>query len=130
MASLIVEGKLVSGEGVGSFFVGVDWSKEQIREKLGFDPYIGTLNIRLSEREAKKLRKVLKTSKGIEIVPAEGYFTGHCFKALIMAKIKGAIIIPDKPGYLSTNLELIAPVSLRRTLSLEDDDEIRVEIFF
>jgi riboflavin kinase len=125
-----VKGKLVSGEGVGRFFVGVDWSKEQIREKLGFDPYQGTLNIRLSEREAEKLRKVLKASKGIEIVPAKGYFTGHCFKALIMAKIKGAIIIPDKPGYLSTNLEIIAPVYLRGTLSLEDDDEIQVEAFF
>lgn len=129
MAPLIVTGKVMSGEGAGRFFVGVDWAQEQISEKLGFDPYLGTLNVRLTEREAEMLREVLKASKGIEIEPAKGYYGGHCFKALIMTKIKGAIIIPDKPGYPSTNLEIIAPVYLREALSLEDGDEIQVEVF-
>lgn len=129
MDSLVIKGNVVSGEGAGRFFVGVDWAQKQIREKLGFDPYLGTLNVRLTEREAEKLRKVLKASKGIEIEPARGYFVGHCFKALIMTKIKGAIVIPDKPGYHSTNLEIIAPVYLRKALSLEDGAEVQVEVF-
>ena len=122
-------GKVCTGEGVGSRFVGNSWARQQMKEKLGFDPYLGTLNICLLESEAKLVKDFLKSEKSFEIVPSKGYFKAHCFRALIMGKINGAIVFPDKPNYPSNILELLAPVNLRDALSLEDDDEIKITIF-
>ncbi|MFQ6068264.1 MAG: DUF120 domain-containing protein [Candidatus Bathyarchaeia archaeon] len=123
------KGRVFTGEGVGNQFVRVVWARKQIKEKLGFDPYLGTLNIRLSERKAKLLKKTLENLKGIEIIPAKGFFRARCFNALIMNKIKGAIVIPEKPGYPSNVLEIIAPIYLREALSLKDNDDVEIMIF-
>ncbi|MEM2419584.1 MAG: DUF120 domain-containing protein, partial [Candidatus Bathyarchaeia archaeon] len=37
-----VKGKVFSGTGEGSKFVGLKWVKNQIEEKLGFTPFKGT----------------------------------------------------------------------------------------
>lgn len=123
------KGIIFSGEKVGNRFIGITWAKKQIREKLGFDPYIGTLNIRLPEKEAKHLKRTLHDFEGIKITPAKGFFQARCFNILIMNKIKGAIVIPEKPDYPSNVLEIIAPTCLRKTLSLTDSDEVEITIF-
>ena len=129
MKTVTAKGVVLTGEGVGSQFIGITWAKKQIKEKLGFDPYLGTLNIRLPEREAKLLEKILKDSKGIEITPTKGFFRAYCFNALIMNKIKGAIVLPKKPNYPPNILEIIAPIQLRKALSLKDNDEVEITIF-
>ena len=129
MNTVTVKGTVFNGEGVGSQFIGIAWARKQIQEKLSFDPYLGTLNIRLTEREAKPLRKTLKKFEGVRITPKKGFFQAQCFKALIMNKIKGAIIIPQKPNYPSDVLEIIASIHLRKTLILKDNDEIEITIF-
>lgn len=129
MKTVKAKGIVFSGENVGNQFTEIAWAKKQIKEKLGFDPYNGTLNIRLSTRKAKNLKKILQNFKGIKIIPAKGFFQAHCFKILIMNKTKGAIVIPEKPGYPSNVLEIIAPTRLRKTLSLTDSDEVEITIF-
>ncbi|MDH5447582.1 MAG: CTP-dependent riboflavin kinase [Candidatus Bathyarchaeota archaeon] len=129
MNSVKVKGVVFSGEKVGSRFIGIAWAKKQIRKKLGFDPYVGTLNIRLPEREAKLLRETLQDFEGIEITPAKGFFQARCFNILIMNKIKGAIVIPEKPDYPSNVLEIIAPTCLRKALSLTDSNEVEITVF-
>ncbi len=129
MNIVTTRGTVFSGEGAGSRFVGIAWAKKQIKEKLGFTPYLGTLNIRLSKKEAKLLKKILRELDGIVITPAKGFFQARCFNALIMNKIKGAIITPEKPDYPSNVLEIIAPIHIREALSLKDSDEVEVAIF-
>jgi len=129
MRSTKAKGIVFSGEGVASQFVGIAWVKKQIKEKLGFDPCLGTLNVRLPEREAELLERFLKNCEGIEITPAKGFFRARCFKALIMNRIRGAVVIPEKPNYQSNVLEIIAPVCLRKALSLVDSDEVEITIF-
>ncbi len=128
MEVVTIKGIIFSGEGVGKNFVSIPWAKKQIKEKLGFVAYLGTLNIRLSKNEAEKTEKILKEFKGIEITPENGYFSARCFKILVMNKMKGAIIIPQKPNYPSNVLELIAPNNLRKTLCLKDGDSIAVNV--
>ncbi len=129
MQAFAVKGVVFSGEGIGSQFVKIPWATRQIGEKLGFKPYPGTLNIRLSKAETKEVETILKKARGIDIVPAEGFFPARCFRALIGNKVRGAVIIPEKPSYPSNVLEILAPVNLRRTLSLEDGDEVETIIF-
>ena len=121
---MILEGRVFSGGGIGSFFINLPWVRSQIKEKLGFNPYPGTLNLQLSPgTDVKELRD---TTKGIKIKSSEGFHEGRCFKALIMEKLWGAVVVPDVPGYPHDLLEILAPVNLRETLGLKDGMEIEV----
>jgi len=122
---IVLKGKVFSGNKRGKRFVNLPWVKKQINEKLGFNPYLGTLNLRLTnETGVHKLRK----AKGIKIKPEKGYYEGKCFKALVMEKVEGAVVLPDVPEYPPDLLEVLAPVNLRKTLGLKDGVEIEVTI--
>jgi len=128
MKKVTTRGIVFTGEGIGSQYVKIPWVQKQIGEKLGFGPYLGTLNIRLQNKQEKP-EEILRKFEGIEITPVHGFFRARCFTALIMNKIKGAVVIPEKPNYPSDVLEIIAPVHLREALSLKDGDEVEIAIF-
>jgi len=67
--------------------------------------------------------------KAIEIVPVKGFCCGLCFKARIMDKVEGGIIIPRVPSYPENVLEVIAPLPLREELELRDGDEVRLTAY-
>jgi len=123
---ITLKGRVSSGGGTGSLFVNLPWAKKQFKNKLGFKPYSGTLNLQLSPgNDVKALRN---TTKGIEIKAPEGFHEGRCFKALIMGKHLGAVVVPDVPRYPNDLLEILAPVNLRETLELKDGVEIEVVV--
>jgi riboflavin kinase len=121
---IVLKGKVVSGDKRGRLFVDLPWVKKQINEKLGFNPYIGTLNLQLPNKTALDR---LREADGIIIVPEKGYFEGKCFKALVNGKIEGAVVLPDVPDYPSDLLEVLAPMNLRKTFGLKDG--MYVEVF-
>ena len=124
---MILEGRVFSGGGIGSFFINLSWVRSQIKEKLGFNPYPGTLNLQLLPgTDVKELRD---TTKGIKIKSSEGFHEGRCFKALIMEKLWGAVVVPDVPKYPHDLLEILAPVNLRETLGLKDGVDIEVIVW-
>ena len=129
MNKVTTRGIVFTGEGIGSQYIKIPWVKKQINEKLGFDPHLGTLNIHLQNRQTKQLKEILGKFKVIEITPEEGFFRAHCFTALVKDGIKGAVIIPEKPNYPSNVLEIIAPIYLRKALSLKDGDKVEITIF-
>ena len=50
MKKMKLNGAIFSGGGNGKKFLELPWVKQQIREKLGFTPYPGTLNVKLNEK--------------------------------------------------------------------------------
>ena len=94
-------------------------------EKLGFNPYAGTLNLRLPNETALDR---LREADGIIIVPEKGYSEGKCFKALVNEKVEGAVVLPDVPDYPLDLLEVLAPVNLRKNFGLIDGMEVVVNI--
>ena len=121
-----MKGRVFSGGGTGSFFVNLPWAKKQFKEKLGFNPYPGTLNLRLTSRtETENLRE----AEGIKIEPQEGFHGGRCFKALVMEKVLGAIVVPDVPDYPPNLLEILAPIHLREAFRLKDGMEVEVAVW-
>ncbi len=103
--------------------------RKQIVEKLGFEPYLGTLNLRLTKESTEAKKQLLKQGKAIEIVPVKGFYRGLCFKARIMDRVEGAIIIPQVPSYSKDVLEVIASAHLRETLKLREGDEVRLTVY-
>jgi len=122
---IVLKGNVFSGNKQGSLFVNLPWVKKQIKEKLGFNPYIGTLNLRLPNKTALDR---LREADGIIIVPEKGYFDGKCFKVLVNEKVEGAVVLPDIPDYPPDLLEVLAPVNLRKTFGLKDGMEVKVFI--
>jgi riboflavin kinase len=129
MDTLRIEGKVFSGKGEGSRFIRLPWVKKQIEEKLGFTPFLGTLNLRLSENGAK-LKEQLKKRNSIEILPAEGFYRGKCFKAYLMDSLECAVVIPEVAEYSPDVIEIVASVNLREKLQRKDGDVVEVKILF
>jgi riboflavin kinase len=120
------DGKVFSGRGSGEKFLKLPWVQTQIKEKVGFNPFLGTLNIKLSEGSTK-LRRSLEEKPFSRIYPAEGYRSGMLFKASI-GDLKCAVVIPEVEGYPMDILEIIAPVNLRKTFKIRDGDEIAFSV--
>jgi len=123
-----VKGKVFSGTGKGAQFASLPWVKRQIKEKLGFNPYPGTLNLRLNS-DFIVVRKLLENAKAIDILPEPGYCSGKCFRAHIMQRLKCAVILPCVKNYPKDVLEIVAPSNLREKLKLRNGDEVEVKIF-
>jgi CTP-dependent riboflavin kinase len=121
----ILTGKIVSGVGQGAFFTRLDWFQEQCREKLGFKPYPGTLNIEISKDQIPEV-EVLENEKGPEFIPPDTAFcSGRAFPVSI-AGVRGAIIMPaaEVRVHGKNIVEVIAPINLKEKLGAADGDTI------
>jgi len=128
LREISLNGKVFSGQGEGEKFARLPWFKKQLEEKLGFSPYPGTLNIKLS-RDSVKLKKLLRKAKSIQICPIEGFCQGVSFKAHLCG-LECAIIIPKIANYPADVIEVVAQTNLRKKLRLKDGDVVEVKVTF
>jgi CTP-dependent riboflavin kinase len=127
--AIVIKGRITEGLRESSFFTHIPWVREQFIDKLGIDPYPGTLNLDIIDAQNLEKLKEIKKRRGIEIVPAEpGFCSAKCFHVLVCGKIKGALIIPQVPDYHESKLEIISSDRIRDVLSLEIGDLVIVEI--
>ncbi|MEM3383190.1 MAG: DUF120 domain-containing protein [Nitrososphaerales archaeon] len=128
-----IEGELFSGIGEGSYYVSLEGYRRQFINKLGFDPYLGTLNLRLTSQKDRKLRRELEHYLGIRIDSFKDehrtYGGAKCFMAVISDRIKGAVGIFERTHYDDSVLEVISPINIRKELNLKDGDKVKVKIF-
>jgi len=128
---ITLEGEVVSGVGEGAYYMSLEGYKEQFRVKLGFEPYPGTLNLRLSESSLLQ-RKILDTLDSVTVKGFDNdkrtYGDVECFSALIQRRVRGAIVLIDRTHYTPSTLEVVAPVRLRDELGLKDGDTVIVEV--
>ncbi len=124
---LKLRGKVVSGVGEARYFMALEGYKRRFREKFGFEPFEGTLNVEL-DGEALEKFNVLKDKEGISIdgfvEKGKKFASVECFPA----KINGAeslVILPEKTRY-EDQAEIAAEEKLRKRLGLEDGDEVEV----
>ncbi|AVR89665.1 DUF120 domain-containing protein [Thauera aromatica] len=126
---LSLEGVVCTGLGAGAQFTTLDWVVDECREKLGFIPWPGTFNVRTQGALAGVDRtRLLRSGYSIRIRPAPGYCAAECLVVNIAGRISGAVLFPEVPGYPDGQLEIIAPVPVRRTLGLNDGDRVNLSI--
>jgi riboflavin kinase len=124
-----ITGTVSAGLGDGEYYLKRQEYKKQIKAKLGFVPYEGTLNLKVSDDELPKL-DILPESKTVNIdgFQAEGRTFGSatCFPV----KLKGvdcAIVLPKRTHHTQV-LEVISATYLRGKFDLEDGDEVTLDI--
>ena len=57
-----------------------------------------------------------------------GFCSAKCFHVLVSGKVKGALVIPEVPGYPESKLEIISSDRIRDVLSLKVGDLVSVAI--
>lgn len=124
----VLKGKLITGLGEGQYYISLNGYMTQFREKLGFDPFPGTLNIRL-DKNSIELRKRIKPNIKILGFTDQSRTFGpvSCFSINING-IQGAVIVPERTHYPEDIIEVIAPINLREHMNLEDGSKVSVEV--
>jgi riboflavin kinase len=129
--SVTLEGTVFTGLGEGAYYISKEKYRRQFIEKLGFDPYPGTLNVKLTTDYDLKARNELEGYPAVEI---EGFVNEDrtfgsvkCYPVIIQNKVKGALILALRSHYDVSVLEIIAPVPLRKHLSLKDGHKVKIE---
>ena len=130
--SVTLEGSIFTGLGEGAYYVSKESYRKQIVEKLGFEPYPGTLNVKLTSDYDIKTRQELEAYPAIEVMGFQNedrsFGLVKCYPAIIGGKIKGALVTALRSHYDASVLEIIAPVCLRKQLGLKDGNKVKVEI--
>jgi riboflavin kinase len=130
--SITLEGIVFTGLGEGAYYISRERYKKQFIEKLGFDPYPGTLNLKLTTDYDVKTLSELEAYPAIEIEGFKSenrtFGTVKCYPATIENKIKGALISALRSHYDTSVIEVIAPVFLRKHLKLKDGHKVKVEV--
>jgi riboflavin kinase len=130
--SITLEGTVFTGIGEGAYYISKEQYRKQFIEKLGFDPYPGTLNLKLTTDYDVKTRSELEAYPAIEL---EGFKNEDrtfgpvkCYPAIVQNKVKGALISALRSHYDVSVIEIIAPFFLRKHLNLKDGHKVKVEI--
>ncbi|MFD1586321.1 DUF120 domain-containing protein [Halorientalis brevis] len=134
-ASIELHGFVTSGMGEGRHYISLPGYMEQFIDKLGYEPFAGTLNVDLTDESVRARAGVA----ALEPVQIEGweddertYGPAYCYPATIQSDDSiyepAHVIAPERTHHDEDQLEVIAPAKLRDELGLEDDEEISIHV--
>lgn len=126
----ILRGNVITGLGEGAYYMSLEPYKKQFLGFLGFEPYPGTLNIRLNPSSIP-IRKKLDMLDWIRVkgftADQRTFGEARCLPCSISGHSCG-IVIPGRSHYPEDILEIVSPIGLRKELGLGDMDEVEVEV--
>jgi len=129
---LVFRGRLFEGLREGGYYVSSAGYRKQFIKQLGFEPYPGTLNLKLASPLEIEQKRRLRTMTGLAIQGfrdrARTYGPAMCFRATIGGSHKGAALVIERTHYDDSVLEVISPVNLRRELKIKDGDVVSVVV--
>lgn len=127
---LVISGKIISGAGEGAYFSQIDWVQQQCKEKLGFKPYPGTLNLEMAPDDLPLIAS-LDQKKGVELISPDPKFCNAKAFPVELGEIKGAIIIPEEKVRIHAKniIEVLAPLNIKASLNVKDGDTVNILLF-
>ncbi len=133
--SVSLTGTVTSGMGEGRHYITLPGYMEQFRDKLGYEPFAGTLNIDLTPESIRE-RARLDAVEPITISGWESdertYGPAYCYPATLTSDEctyeDASIVAPERTHHGDDHLEVIAPEKLRDTCSLTDGTEVTVHV--
>ncbi len=150
--SITFKGKIVSGSGEGSYYMSLDGYKNQFKQKLGYEPYPGTLNVKLDKfytnikNEIRNLPALYihgfkdenRTYGWVKCYPSllfsngpqEEYIEkGHDIKEIDpFSGIKSSIILLERTHHDNSLIEIISPFSIKDSTKLKNGDTVTIKI--
>ncbi len=129
---LIIEGTIVSGIGEGGYYMALDGYRKQFKTKLGYIPYPGTLNIKISGNPS------IRNRDKIDFIPyvfikgfsdlKRTYGWVKCFPVIINDNggVQTHLLLLERTHHDKNMVEIIAPVYLKGLLGLTNGNEIKI----
>lgn len=128
------EGTVVPGMGEGSYYMSLDGYRKQFKERLGYEPYPGTLNVKLVDQIFMNARREIDKYNSVFIDGfsdnTRTYGWVKCYIANINngAIDNAAVLILERSHYDESMLEVIAPVSLKESAGIRNGDKISIKV--
>jgi riboflavin kinase, archaea type len=122
-----IRGVIEQGTGQGAFFTSLDWVIEQFEKAMGFKPFPGTLNVRVSEEDLPKLEAFFAATD-FELVPDNPDFCSAGVKCVQVNGIPAAVVIPSEDVRVHGNdvMEIMAGCHIKKALNLNDGDRVTI----
>ena len=125
---LKITGRAFTGKGEGAYYISQRAYSKQIEDKLGFAPYLGTLNLRVTKLDdINKLTLIYGTTP----IVLKGFSTRErafgdvqCYRVKVEGVSKVALVRSNRTAYDLTVVELISDKYLRKALSIKDGDGV------
>ncbi len=124
-----IAGEVASGLGEGRYYLSQPGYVVQFAERLGYEPYPGTLNVRIRPSEGRRV-VALRDWNGLRIDGFEAGGRTFGGATCYPAKLNGHachLIRPDRSHYQDV-IEFVAKDRLRTRLRLKDGDAVAAEI--
>ena len=127
---IVIAGRVVHGLGQGAYYV--DAYSPRFHELLGFEPFSGTLNVKIVDDESRNAINRMKLTPPL-IVPGfthEDRTFGDvvCYRVRVNQKVDGAVVIAQRTHHGQEILEIISETNLRSKLKLKDNDLVTLTI--
>jgi len=127
-----LKGALVSGMGEGAYYMSLKGYTKQFKEKLGYVPFPGTLNVKLSSKEHIE---AVAQFYSLDCVLINGfsdekrtYGWVKCFNAKLNNLINCELIILERTHHDNSVIELISKINIRKTAKLKDGSNLTIKI--
>ena len=132
--SIDFEGTVVSGMGEGAYYMSLEGYRKQFKDKLGFEPYPGTLNVKLIDQIFMNARREIGRYPSVFIngfsdnIRTYGWV--KCYKANINkgAVNNAAALVLERTHYDDSMLEIIAPICLKEAIGIQNGDRISIKV--
>ncbi|MFX1257175.1 MAG: DUF120 domain-containing protein [Promethearchaeota archaeon] len=140
LENVLIVGEVTEGMKEGGYYVAIKGYYEQFQEKLGFKPYLGTLNLGMNDLNNSLLRENLENRAPIIIEGFKDenserrYGAVRCYGCYISRlddrnnKIKAAILYIERTHHKKNIVEILAEPYLRDKLNLNDGDKVIIEL--
>lgn len=125
---LEIGGTIVKGLGEGKYYLSLEGYRKAVRQKLGFRPFPGTLNVKMDEDDRWKKQQIIQ----MEPVIIPGFrdrkrtygdlFSYRCR----LGEEECAVVVPMRTHHGPDIIEVIAPVDLKKALGKKDGDRVKV----
>jgi riboflavin kinase len=131
-SGLQLDGKVVAGMGEGAYYMSLEGYRNQFNEKLGYQPYAGTLNLKLLNQSSMRMRNMMDIYPSIFVRgfadSSRSYGWVKCYPAILNegALDKAAVIVLERTHYDKSMLEVIAPVNIKDSLGIKNGDSVKV----
>ena len=127
-----LKGTIVSGMGEGAYYMSRKGYTKQFKEKIGYIPFPGTLNISLTKNEYIEAVGQFDALDGVLI---KGFSDGKrtygwvkCFKAKLNKSTDCELIRLERTVHDKTIIELISKTNLRKSAKLSDGSKVTIRI--
>jgi len=148
----IFKGKIVTGMGEGSYYMSLKGYKKQFKEKLGYEPFPGTLNIKLADKFYMDTKREIKNYPSLYVHGFKDenrtYGWVKCYPTVLIPENKkndnesknihenseekknieiiSSLLLLERTHHDNSLIEIISPVCIKDTANLKNGDFVTI----